>query len=245
MLTFAGNCRKPTGANSSGGFSRHRSAETRSNSPERWRPWLPNPSLFPSAFWNASPSGRRFGICSRHHTLHSDSRQASPRWGRLLEPPGSRFKMCRCARACQALEAQSRDMQMREQALRQQLSQEQARAADIAVQSQKPSGEAQRPLLASLVFLPGLSRAGTSVQQLVLSSTAQLAHIEIQLEPRDEFPRFRAELRTRGGEDVLTRSNVPMRRINSGNSVTFDLPANALPPGEYELALKGISDAQT
>ena len=36
-----------------------------------------------------------------------------------------------------------------------------------------------------------------------------------------------------------------MRRINSGNSVTFDLPANALPPGEYELALKGISDGQT
>ena len=144
------------------------------------------------------------------------------------------------------LEAQSREMQVRDQALRQQLSEEQARAASLAAQSQKPSGEAQQPsLLASLVFLPGLSRAGTSVQQLVLNSTAQLVHIEIQLEPRDEFPRFRAELRTRGGEDVLTRSNVPMRRINSGNSVTFDLPANALPPGEYELALKGISDAQT
>jgi len=143
-----------------------------------------------------------------------------------------------------ALETQSRDIQMREQALRQQLSQEQARAANIAVQSQKPSGEAQRPLLVSLVFLPGLSRAGTSVQQLVLSSNAQLAHIEIQLEPRDEFPRFRAELRTRGGEDVLTRSNLARRRTNSGNSVSFDVPANALSAREYELALKGLADGQ-
>jgi hypothetical protein len=143
-----------------------------------------------------------------------------------------------------ALEAQSRDMRMRDQALRQQLSQEQARSADMAAQSQKPSGEAQGPLLASLVFLPGLSRAGSSVQQLVLKSTAQLAHIEIQLEPRDEFPRFRAELRTRGGEDVLTRSNLATRRTNSGNSVSFDVPANALSAGEYELALKGLADGQ-
>ena len=133
---------------------------------------------------------------------------------------------------------------MREQALRQQLSQEQARAANLAVRSQKPSGEAQRSLLASLVFLPGLSRAGSSVQQLVLNSTAQLGHIEIQLEPRDEFPRFRAELRTRGGEDVLTRSNLARRRTNSGNSVSFDVPANALSAGEYELALKGLADGE-
>ena len=133
---------------------------------------------------------------------------------------------------------------MREQALRQQLSQEQARAADIAVQSQKPSGEAQRPLLVSLVFLPGLSRAGSSVQQLVLNSTAQLGHIEIQLEPRDEFPRFRAELRTRGGEDVLTRSNLARRRTNSGNSVSFEVPADTLSAGEYELALKGLAGGQ-
>jgi len=77
-----------------------------------------------------------------------------------------------------------------------------------------------------------------------LNSTAQLAHIEIQLEPRDEFPRFRAELRTRGGEDVLTRSNLARRRTNSGNSVSFDVPANALSAGEYELALKGLADGE-
>jgi hypothetical protein len=36
-----------------------------------------------------------------------------------------------------------------------------------------------------------------------------------------------------------------MHRTNSGNSVPFDLPASALSPGEYELALKGFSDGPT
>jgi hypothetical protein len=145
-----------------------------------------------------------------------------------------------------ALEAQGRDLRLREQAVRQQLSEEQARGANLAAQSQKPSGENGRPpLLASLVFLPGLSRAGTSVQQLVLNSAAQLAHIEIQLEPRDEYARFRAELHTRGGEDVLTRSNLTRRHTNSGYAVSFDVPSSALTAGEYELALKGVAEGQT
>jgi hypothetical protein len=60
---------------------------------------------------------------------------------------------------------------------------------------QKPAGDNGGPqLVASLVFLPGLSRAGSSAQQLALNSTAQLAHMEIQLEPRDEYPRYRVSL---------------------------------------------------
>ena len=57
-----------------------------------------------------------------------------------------------------ALEAQGREMRLNEQAVRQQLSEEQARAASLAAQSQKPSADSGRPqFLASLVFLPGLS----------------------------------------------------------------------------------------
>jgi hypothetical protein len=143
-----------------------------------------------------------------------------------------------------ALEAQRRELETREQALRRQLSEEQARAAELAAQSQQqPSGGDERPpLLASLVFLPGLSRAESRVQQLTLNSGAQLAQIEIQLEPRDDYPRFRAELHTRDGEEILTRASLSKRRTNAGYSVSFDVPASALAPGEYELALKGLSD---
>jgi hypothetical protein len=72
-----------------------------------------------------------------------------------------------------------------------------------------------------------------------LSSTAQLAHLEIQLEPRDEFPRFRAEIRTRSGTEVLTRSSLVRRRTGSAYAVSLDVPASALPAGDYELALSG------
>jgi anti-sigma factor RsiW len=145
-----------------------------------------------------------------------------------------------------ALEAQGREMRLHEQAVRQQLSEEQARAANLAAQSQKPSAGNGRPqLLASLVFLPGLSRAGTSVQQLALNSMAQLAHIEIRLEPRDEYPRYRVELHTGGGDDVLARSNLTRRRTSSGYGVSFDIPSSAIPAGDYELALKGVAEGHT
>ena len=72
----------------------------------------------------------------------------------------------------------------------------------------------------------------------------QLAHIEIQLEPRDEYFRYRVELHTGGGDDVLARSNLTRRRTNSGYAVSFDVPSSALPAGNYELALKGV-DGQT
>jgi hypothetical protein len=138
-----------------------------------------------------------------------------------------------------ALEAQRRNLESREQALQQKLSEERARAA----QGPGPSSETPRPpLLASLVFVPGLSRAESSVQRLVLDPSVQLARIEIQLEPRDDFPRFRAELRTRRGEEVFTQSNLRKRQSSGGSVVTFDVPATALAVGEYELALKGLSN---
>jgi len=70
-------------------------------------------------------------------------------------------------------------------------------------------------------------------------------NIEIQLEARDEFPRFRAELQTRGGAEVIVRSGLTSRRANGDYSVSFDVPASDLAAGDYELALKGQSDGQT
>ncbi len=145
------------------------------------------------------------------------------------------------------LEAERRNLEIREQGVRRQLSEEQSRAGSLAAQlPQRPSADATHvPSLASLILLPGLSRAETHVEQLVLSPSVQLAHIEIQLEARDDYPRFRAELRTRSGEDLLVRSNLSKRRTAGSYSVGFDVPASALAPGDYEMALKGILNDQS
>jgi len=137
-----------------------------------------------------------------------------------------------------SLEAQRRALEIREQGLRN----------ELAVRSQRqqsPALGSASPAIASLVFVPGLTRAGAQVEQLRLNPAVQIAHVEIQLEPRDDYPRFRAELHTRGGNEILTQDSLLKRRTNTGYSVTFDVPASALPDGQCELALKGILDNHT
>jgi len=138
-----------------------------------------------------------------------------------------------------ALEAQGRAMGLREQELRR----------ELAANSQQPPPAAPppapAPIIATLVFVPGLTRAETNRSQLVLSGSTQIVRTEIQLEARDAYPRFRAELRTTGGQDVLTQDNLHERRTNGGYSVMLDLPASALTAGEYELALKGLAEGQS
>lgn len=144
-----------------------------------------------------------------------------------------------------ALEAERRDFDLREQSLRQRLSEEQSRAAALSAQNRQPSEPARAPLVASLVLMPGLSRAQTRVEQLVLSPSVQIARIEIELDSRDDYPRFRAELRTRRGEELLSRSNLVRRKSGPGFTVSVDVPASALAVGDYELALKGITADHT
>jgi hypothetical protein len=145
-----------------------------------------------------------------------------------------------------ALESERRDAENRERELRQQLAQEQVRAGSAAAQPLKENPSRERtPLLASIVLLPNLSRAAGSIPQIMLGSSEQLAHLEIQIESRDEFPRFRVELRTLDGADVMSRGNLTRQRSGAGYVVSFDVPASALPAGEYELTLKGVADDQT
>lgn len=139
-----------------------------------------------------------------------------------------------------ALEAERRGFEDRERSLRQRLGEEQTRAA-LATQNRQPSEAPRAPLVASLVLMPGLSRAQAPVERLVLSPSVQIARIEIQLESRDDYPRFRAELHTRKGEEVLSRSNLVKRKSGPGFAVWVDVPASALAVGDYELALKGIA----
>ena len=132
-------------------------------------------------------------------------------------------------------ESQRRDLETREQELRRQLAEEQSR-----VQRQQPSAN-RVPAVVALMLVPGISRSETRVEQLVLPPSAQIAQIAIQLEARDYYPRYRAELRTRRGEDVLTQGNLPRRRTGTRYAVAFDVPTSALASGEYELSLKGIA----
>jgi hypothetical protein len=142
-----------------------------------------------------------------------------------------------------ALEGERRNQELRQQALQQQLNEEPGRVGNVtAGLQQQPSATSP---FASLVLVPGLSRDESVVPQIVLTPSMQLARIEIQLEARDDYSRFHAELRTRSGEEILSRSKLPRHRTAAGFSVVMDIPASALAAGEYELALKGILNDQS
>jgi hypothetical protein len=109
-------------------------------------------------------------------------------------------------------------------------------------QQEHPQSTAPAPGVASLVLLPGLSRSETQVPRLSLDPAAQIIRIEVKLEPRDDYPRFRAELRTRRGDEVLTLASLPRRTTAEGYGVLIEAPVSVVPPGQYELELKGIKE---
>jgi hypothetical protein len=142
-----------------------------------------------------------------------------------------------------AMEAQRLAAEARESRLQQELSRSQNSAAQTP---NRPTAEPARPpLIASLALLPGLSRAETRVELLVIPVGAQLARLEVQLDDRDDFPRFRADLHTRNGREVLTLPNLRPHSGSAGRAVSIDVPATLLGAGEYELALKGLPDGQS
>ena len=145
-----------------------------------------------------------------------------------------------------ALEAERRHSDARDEGLVQQLTEAQKRADSLAAQMQKRSSSEQQgaPLVASLFLMAGPPRSEARVPQLVVGRGAQIAHIDIQLEAMDKYPRFRASVQTRSGRDVLVLSDLTPRRTGAGQIVSMDVPASVLGTGEYELALKGLSEGR-
>src|SRR4029450_11095687 len=100
-------------------------------------------------------------------------------------------------------------------------------------QLQRESASPSQSTIISLTLFPGISRAGADRPQLVIPRAVPLAQLQIGIARGDEYTRFRAELRTRGGQEVLSQNSL---RAHTARAVILDLPASALDTGEYELA---------
>jgi len=135
-----------------------------------------------------------------------------------------------------ALQADRQEMNFRAEGLRKRLAEMRdapARPADVPA-----------PLIASLVLMGGVSRAESRVERLVLEKGTQVAHIAVVLEAQDGFTRYRAELRTRAGREVVTLGDLRPERGAAGVTVAMDVAASALATGEYELGLKAGQTGQ-
>ena len=149
-----------------------------------------------------------------------------------------------------------------QQTLEQQIAGERARNNDLAAQLQREK-EARRqsealvqelervgnerrtqptqPTIISLALLPGISRGGGVRPKLVLPQSARLVHLQVGIDPEDQYKRFSVELRAQGGKQVWTRDGLAAARTRGGRAVSLTLPANLLAPGQYEVALKAVT----
>jgi hypothetical protein len=57
----------------------------------------------------------------------------------------------------------------------------------------------------------------------------------------DNYPNYRAVLRSVEGKEILDRRGLKGRSTGSGNTVTLELPAGAFPEGDFILTLSGTT----
>jgi hypothetical protein len=138
------------------------------------------------------------------------------------------------------LRRQLGEQQQRNEELARQLQSEQQRLAQLQKESARSSPS--RPIIASLMLFPGLSRSPADRPALIVPRGAEQARLQIGLEKGDDYQRFNVELRTAGGEAVRNQNNLTARATRAGRSVVWSLPVSLLSTGEYELTLKGITD---
>jgi len=143
------------------------------------------------------------------------------------------------------------NMAMRSQIANENRAPEIPKIAPVPTQPDEPKAPPENPkttpisAIATLILRPQTREPG-SPQQLILNTSTQMARIEIQLEAPDDYPSFRADLRTARGDEVLVRGN--LRRVGTaagGFSVSFEVPPSALDSVNYELALQGIRPGES
>jgi len=133
------------------------------------------------------------------------------------------------------LEAERSNQQQREQALKSNLAAERGRLDELTSQMQR----GLPPIAASLTLMPGSLRDASVRPEILIAPSTQIVRLEIQIEPKDNYPQYRAELRTQRGEQVLTRNNLREQRGSAGRFVVLEIPSNAVDSGQYELTLQG------
>ena len=79
--------------------------------------------------------------------------------------------------------------------------------------------------------------------QVSIAKDASLLRLQIGIDPQESYQRYRVELRTEQGKQVLVQGNVAARARHNGRNITLSVPASVLTNGRYEVALKGVTES--
>jgi hypothetical protein len=133
------------------------------------------------------------------------------------------------------LSTQAQALQTKLESERQQRETIEARASDVQTQGTRPT-RAQAPPL--FVLATGLLRSEGSVTRIAIPPDAPLIRLRLEL-PSDDYPLYRAVLYDAQAEEMWAQSKLTARAGGGRAAVTIILPAQLLPPGDYQIKLSG------
>jgi anti-sigma factor RsiW len=111
----------------------------------------------------------------------------------------------------------------------------------VWMSSMRPSREPRRIPAVTLVTLsPGLARGGGEVTKVKVGADSEEVQFRLRLEG-DEYRSYSAALLSAEGSTVMTDERLIPEPSDGGEAVVFHAPARALPPGDYQLKLKGVN----
>jgi hypothetical protein len=140
--------------------------------------------------------------------------------------------------------ARSRNEELNQVARAAQQERDQARQELERLSARSPSGTGLATML-SLILAPGAGRGGAQVDELSLPPQTQRVQLLLLLSPGETQPAYRAEIRTKQGDLIHTKNQLPSRRTKDGKALQLTIPAHRLKTGSYEVSLFGVQPNQT
>ena len=95
--------------------------------------------------------------------------------------------------------------------------------------------------IATFVLPPGLVRDSAAGRTFVIPPGTQIVRLRLPLEKGDDYPAYRAELRTASGNSVWKSGSVSAQTDASTQTVVLEVPADLLQPDRYELLFAGVN----
>ncbi len=92
----------------------------------------------------------------------------------------------------------------------------------------------------SLVLTPGLLRGEETTKKALVPSGATLIRLELHF-PANDYKSWRATLHNAEGAELSRQSLLKARSRGGGGIVVMDLPAEAIPGGDYYVKLSGTA----
>lgn len=124
---------------------------------------------------------------------------------------------------------------------------EKVNAEIAALNNSGPITEAGRPDVLAVPLMSGLARGDDEQTKLLLPNTDLIVQFRLRIPIETEFPRYGVLLVNSDDGEVFAYDGLTTRAVSSSpeghRQVLLDVPARALPPGDYVLKLKGISNS--